>query len=188
MERSDEKITNKMPYIVVFIDELSDLMMIAAKDVEDSIIRLTQKARAVGMHIIMATQRPSVDVITALIKANCPARVAFQVAQRTDSRTILDASGAENLLGKGDFLYKSPRTTTLTRIQSPFISDGEIEAIVKQARSLGEASYVDFFYRRREKEIVEKKKELMKIFLIKLVRLLWILKKLRLRICKDECA
>ncbi len=144
MERSDEKITNKMPYIVVFIDELSDLMMIAAKDVEDSIIRLTQKARAVGMHIIMATQRPSVDVITALIKANCPARVAFQVAQRTDSRTILDASGAENLLGKGDFLYKSPRTTTLTRIQSPFISDGEIEAIVKQARSLGEASYVDF--------------------------------------------
>ena len=117
--------------------------MIAAKDVEDSIIRLTQKARAVGMHIIMATQRPSVDVITALIKANCPARVAFQVAQRTDSRTILDANGAENLIGRGDFLYKSPQTTTLKRIQAPFVSEEEIEAMVHQAKSYGEAVYVD---------------------------------------------
>ena len=132
-----------MPYIVVLIDELSDLMMIAAKDVEDSIIRLTQKARAVGIHIIMATQRPSVDVITALIKANCPARVAFQVAQRTDSRTILDASGAENLLGKGDLLYKSPHNTALTRIQAPLLSVEEVEAIVRQARSFPKSSYIN---------------------------------------------
>ena len=134
---------NAMPYIVVLIDELSDLMMIAAKDVEDSIIRLTQKARAVGIHIIMATQRPSVDVITALIKANCPARVAFQVSQRTDSRTILDASGAENLLGKGDLLYKSPHSTLLTRIQAPLLSVEEVEAIVRQARTFAKTSYVD---------------------------------------------
>ena len=134
---------NTMPYVVVMIDELSDLMMIAAKDVEDSIIRLTQKARAVGIHIIMATQRPSVDVITALIKANCPARVAFQVAQRTDSRTILDASGAENLLGKGDLLYKSPHSTILTRIQAPLLSVEEVEAIVKQARTFAKTAYVD---------------------------------------------
>ena len=142
-QREGEKDNNKMPYIIVLIDELSDLMMIAAKDVEDSIIRLTQKARAIGIHIIMATQRPSVDVITALIKANCPARVAFQVAQRTDSRTILDANGAENLLGKGDLLYKSPQTTTLTRIQAPLLSEEEVESIVKQTKRFGEAVYVD---------------------------------------------
>ena len=133
----------KLPYIVVIIDELSDLMMIAAKDVEDSIIRLTQKARAVGIHLIMATQRPSVDVITALIKANCPARIAFQVAQRTDSRTILDSNGAENLLGKGDLLYKSPQSTSLSRIQAPFLSEKEVEGIVEQTKQFGQTSYVD---------------------------------------------
>ncbi len=138
----DDEVSTKMPYIVVIIDELSDLMMVAAKDVEDSIIRLTQKARAVGLHIIMATQRPSVDVITALIKANCPARIAFQVAQRTDSRTILDANGAENLLGRGDFIYKSPLQTSLVRIQAPLVTEEEIEALVKQMRSLGPAKYV----------------------------------------------
>ena len=140
---AEQRKHNAMPYIVVLIDELSDLMMIAAKDVEDSIIRLTQKARAVGIHIIMATQRPSVDVITALIKANCPARVAFQVAQRTDSRTILDASGAENLLGKGDLLYKSPHSTMLTRIQAPLLSVEEVEALVKQAQGFAKTSYVN---------------------------------------------
>ncbi len=138
-----EEALETMPYILVLIDELSDLMMVAAKDVEDSIIRLTQKARAVGIHIIMATQRPSVDVITALIKANCPARVAFQVAQRTDSRIILDANGAENLIGRGDLLYKSPQSTALTRLQAPFISEAEIESIVEQSKSFGEAIYVD---------------------------------------------
>ncbi|MCB1170175.1 MAG: DNA translocase FtsK [Leptospiraceae bacterium] len=132
-----------MPYVVVLIDELSDLMMVSAKDVEDSIIRLTQKARAVGIHLIMATQRPSVDVITALIKANCPARIAFQVAQKTDSRVILDSNGAESLLGKGDMLYKSPTAAAPVRIQSPMISEEEIEDIVREARKFGSPNFVE---------------------------------------------
>ena len=133
----------KMPYIVVFIDELSDLMMVAAKDVEDSIIRLTQKARAVGIHVVMATQRPSVDVITALIKANCPARIAFHVAQKTDSRTILDMNGAETLLGKGDMLYRSPSSTALVRLQAPLLTEEEIESVVQEAARYGQPAYVD---------------------------------------------
>lgn len=132
-----------LPYAVLLIDELSDLMMVAAKDVEDSIIRLTQKARAVGIHVIMATQRPSVDVITALIKANCPARIAFQVAQKTDARVILDNNGAESLLGRGDMLYKSPSRAGLERLQSPMITEREIEDIVKAARKFGEPGYVE---------------------------------------------
>ncbi len=132
-----------MPYVVVLIDELSDLMMVSAKDVEDSIIRLTQKARAVGIHLIMATQRPSVDVITALIKANCPARIAFQVAQKTDSRVILDSNGAESLLGRGDMLYKSPTAAAPVRIQSPMVSEEEIEDIVKEARKHGSPNFVE---------------------------------------------
>ncbi|MBE7437968.1 MAG: DNA translocase FtsK 4TM domain-containing protein [Spirochaetales bacterium] len=131
-----------MPYIVILIDELADLMMMAAREVEDSIIRLTQKARAVGIHVVMATQRPSVDVITALIKANCPARLAFHVAQRTDSRTILDMNGAETLLGRGDMLYKSPSATGLLRIQAPLISEAEIEKVVREARKFGSPQYV----------------------------------------------
>jgi len=134
---------DRMSYIVVFIDELSDLMMIASKDVEDSIIRLTQKARAVGIHVIMATQRPSVDVITALIKANCPARIAFHVAQKTDSRTILDANGSETLLGRGDMLYKSPVSTNIVRLQAPLITEEEIEKIVREARKFGEPGYIE---------------------------------------------
>lgn len=132
-----------MPYVVVLIDELSDLMMVSAKDVEDSIIRLTQKARAVGIHLIMATQRPSVDVITALIKANCPARIAFQVAQKTDSRVILDSNGAESLLGRGDMLYKSPTAAAPVRIQSPMVSEEEIEDIVREARKFGSPNFVE---------------------------------------------
>lgn len=132
-----------MPYLVIFIDELSDLMIMAPKDVEDSIIRLTQKARAVGIHIVMATQRPSVDVITALIKANCPARIAFQVAQKTDSRVILDANGAETLLGRGDMLYKTPAATGLGRIQTPLIEETEIERIVEETRRFGRPSYIE---------------------------------------------
>ncbi|MCB1167949.1 MAG: DNA translocase FtsK, partial [Leptospiraceae bacterium] len=132
-----------MPYVVVLIDELSDLMMVSAKDVEDSIIRLTQKARAVGIHLIMATQRPSVDVITALIKANCPARIAFQVAQKTDSRVILDSNGAESLLGRGDMLYKSPSAAGPVRIQSPMVSEEEIEDIVREARKFGSPQFVE---------------------------------------------
>lgn len=138
-----EGMPGKMPYIILIIDELSDLMMVSAKDVEDSIIRLTQKARAVGIHVIMATQRPSVDVITALIKANCPSRISFHVAQKTDSRTILDANGAESLLGRGDMLFKSPSGTGLKRIQAPLVTEDEIETIVSEARRYGNPSYVD---------------------------------------------
>ncbi len=133
----------KFPYIVIFIDELADLMMVSGKDIEEQITRISQKSRAVGIHLVMATQRPSVDVITGLIKANCPARVAFKVAQKTDSRTILDTNGAESLLGKGDFLYRSPVTSDLVRIQAPFIEEKEIEAIVEEAKRQGSPSYVE---------------------------------------------
>ncbi len=133
----------KLPYIVIFIDELADLMMVSGKDLEEQIQRISQKARAVGIHLVMATQRPSVDVITGVIKANCPARVAFQVAQKTDSRTILDTSGAESLLGKGDFLYRSPTSSDLMRIQAPFIEEKEIETIVEEAKKQGSPAYVE---------------------------------------------
>ena len=120
----------KMPYIVLVIDEMADLMMVAAKEVEDSIARLAQMARAAGMHLIMATQRPSVDVITGVIKANFPARISFQVRTRTDSRTILDETGAHNLLGLGDALFLPPGTGKLTRFHAPLITDEEVHAAV----------------------------------------------------------
>jgi S-DNA-T family DNA segregation ATPase FtsK/SpoIIIE len=132
-----------MPYIVIFIDELSDLMMVSGKELEDCITRISQKSRAVGIHLVMATQRPSVDVITGLIKANCPARMAFHVAQKTDSKIILDYSGADALLGKGDFLYKSPTSPDLQRIQAPYISEDEIEQIVTESRKQADPEYVD---------------------------------------------
>ncbi|TGK05276.1 DUF87 domain-containing protein [Leptospira langatensis] len=135
---------SKMPYLVVFIDELADLMMVSGKDLEDAITRISQKSRAVGIHLVMATQRPSVDVITGLIKANCPARIAFHVAQKTDSKIILDMNGAESLLGKGDMLYKSPTSADLARIQAPFISEEEIEKIVDEAKKYGAPTYVEF--------------------------------------------
>jgi DNA segregation ATPase FtsK/SpoIIIE, S-DNA-T family len=131
-----------MPYIVVLIDELGDLMMVAGKDVESSIIRLAQKARAVGIHLILATQRPSVDVITALIKANCPARIALQVAQKTDSRTILDGNGAEQLLGQGDMLFRHPSKAQLIRAQVPLIEDNEVEDVVNYAKKLAKPVYI----------------------------------------------
>lgn len=131
-----------MPYIVVLIDELGDLMMVAGKEVESSIIRLAQKARAVGIHLILATQRPSVDVITALIKANCPARIALQVAQKTDSRTILDGNGAEQLLGQGDMLFRHPSRAQLIRAQVPLIEDNEVEDVVAYARKLAKPAYI----------------------------------------------
>ena len=132
-----------LPYIIIFIDELSDLMMVSGKELEDYITRISQKSRAVGIHLVMATQRPSVDVITGLIKANCPARIAFHVAQKTDSKIILDYNGADALLGKGDFLYKSPTSPDLQRIQAPYISEEEIEKIVDTARSFADPEYVD---------------------------------------------
>ncbi|WP_109018842.1 FtsK/SpoIIIE family DNA translocase [Leptospira kobayashii] len=142
-EFAHKKGYQKFPYIVIFIDELADLMMVSGKDLEDQITRISQKSRAVGIHLVMATQRPSVDVITGLIKANCPARVAFHVAQKTDSRTILDTNGAESLLGKGDFLYRSPTSSDLTRIQAPYIEEKEIEAIVEEAKKQGAPAYVE---------------------------------------------
>lgn len=132
-----------LPYIIVIIDELADLMMVASKDIESHITRIAQKARAVGIHLVIATQRPSVDIITGVIKANFPARIAFQVAQKTDSRTILDQNGAEKLLGKGDMLYQSPTRSFPIRIQGGFITEDEIMKIVVHCKKLGKPSYID---------------------------------------------
>jgi S-DNA-T family DNA segregation ATPase FtsK/SpoIIIE len=120
----------KIPYIVIIVDELAELMMVAAKDIEISIARLAQMARAAGIHLILATQRPSVDVITGVIKANFPARLSFQVSARADSRTILDTIGAENLLGKGDLLFLPPGTAKLERLHGAFVSEEEITRVV----------------------------------------------------------
>jgi len=120
----------KMPFLIVVIDELADLMITAAREVEEPIARLAQLARAVGIHLIVATQRPSVDVITGVIKANFPARIAYQVASKTDSRTILDMNGAEQLLGNGDMLYLASGSPKPVRLQNAFISSDEVEAVV----------------------------------------------------------
>ena len=127
----------KLPHIVIIIDELADLMMVAKGDVEDAICRLAQKARAAGMHLVIATQRPSVDVITGLIKANIPSRIAFAVSSQVDSRTILDQVGAEKLLGKGDMLFFPTGAPKPVRIQGAFISDKEVEKIVDFVKSNG---------------------------------------------------
>jgi S-DNA-T family DNA segregation ATPase FtsK/SpoIIIE len=130
-----------MAYVVVIIDELADLMMVAGKEVEESIARLAQMARAVGIHLILATQRPSVDVITGLIKANLPSRIAFRVASKIDSRTILDGNGAEQLLGKGDMLYSPPASSRFVRIHGPYISEQETARVCSFLRKQGKPVY-----------------------------------------------
>jgi len=130
-----------LPYIVVIIDELADLMMVASKDVEEALARLAQMARAAGIHLIVATQRPSVDVLTGTIKANFPARISFQVTSRIDSRTILDTIGSEKLLGKGDMLFLPPGTSRLRRIHGPFVSDEEVKRVVNFLRKQGRPIY-----------------------------------------------
>ncbi len=132
-----------LPFVVVIIDELADLMMIVGKKVEELIARLAQKARASGIHLILATQRPSVDVITGLIKANIPTRIAFQVSAKVDSRTILDQSGAESLLGHGDMLYLPPGTSIPTRVHGAFVSDQEVHRVVAGLKAAAPPIYID---------------------------------------------
>ena len=132
-----------LPYIVVIIDELADMMMVARKKVEELIARLAQKARASGIHLILATQRPSVDVITGLIKANIPTRIAFQVSSRIDSRTILDQMGAEHLLGHGDMLYMGPGSNITQRVHGAFVDDNEVHRVVKHLKAVGEPDYLE---------------------------------------------
>lgn len=142
---------NPLPYIVVIVDEMADLMLVAGKEIESSIQRLAQMARAAGIHIIMATQRPSVDVITGVIKANFPTRMSFQVTSKIDSRTILGEQGAEQLLGQGDMLYMAGGGR-ITRIHGPFVHDKEVENIVAHARAQGEPSYIEDITRDEEEE------------------------------------
>ena len=138
----NSKHKTSMPYIVVIVDEMSDLMLVSGKDIENYIQKLSQMARAAGIHIIMATQRPSVDVITGTIKANFPTRISFQVSSKIDSRTILGEQGAEQLLGKGDMLFMSS-ANRITRIHAPFVTEEEIEKINNFLRSQAEPDYVE---------------------------------------------
>ena len=141
-EGSDDK---PLPFMVIIIDELADLMMLDSGNVEESVTRLAQMARAVGIHLVLATQRPSVDVITGLIKANFPARISFRVATKVDSRTILDANGAEALLGRGDMLYLPSGSARVHRLHAPFVTEKEIAAVVEFWRSQGTAEYEQKF-------------------------------------------
>ena len=139
----ERPVLTPLPFIVVIIDELADMMMIVGKKVEELIARLAQKARASGIHMLLATQRPSVDVITGLIKANIPTRIAFQVSAKVDSRTILDQMGAENLLGHGDMLYLPPGTSLPTRVHGAFVADHEVHAVVRHLRKSGSPRYIE---------------------------------------------
>jgi S-DNA-T family DNA segregation ATPase FtsK/SpoIIIE len=141
----------KLPRIVIIIDELADLMMTVGRDIEEYITRLAQKARAAGIHLILATQRPSVDVITGLIKANFPARISFQVTSRVDSRTILDSMGGEKLLGNGDLLFLPPGTARLIRVHGAFVADQEVRRVMKFIKQQGRPIY--------RPEVLEAKKE-----------------------------
>jgi S-DNA-T family DNA segregation ATPase FtsK/SpoIIIE len=140
-ERDGERIPDQLPFIVVIVDELADLMQTAPADVEGAIARITQMARAAGIHMIIATQTPRADVITGVIKANVPSRIAFQVASALDSRVILDENGAERLLGQGDMLYRPPGTSRLVRAQGVFVTDEEIHKLVQHACEQGTPTY-----------------------------------------------
>src|SRR5881394_2935580 len=133
----------RLPFVVIVIDELADLMMVVGKKIEELIARLAQKARAAGIHLILATQRPSVDVITGLIKANIPTRLSFQVSSKIDSRTILDQMGAEALLGMGDMLYLPAGTGFPIRVHGAFVSDEEVHRVVAYLKSQGEPNYIE---------------------------------------------
>ena len=141
MEDSDTKWERWLPYIVIVIDELADLMMVAPNEIKESVTRLSQKARAAGIHLIVATQRPSVDIVAGLLKANFPTRISFHVSSKIDSRIILDTGGAESLLGKGDMLFLKPGASSLIRLQGALISDGEREQITEYLKSQGRPDY-----------------------------------------------
>ena len=143
-----------LPYIIIIIDELADLMMLDRANVEESITRLAQMARAVGIHLVLATQRPSVDVITGLIKANVPTRMSFRLATKVDSRTIIDSNGAESLLGRGDMLYLPPGTSRVQRVHAPFVTEKEIAAVTAFWRAQGEAEYVHGFLEGPKEDVV----------------------------------
>jgi S-DNA-T family DNA segregation ATPase FtsK/SpoIIIE len=145
---------NPLPYIVVVVDEMADLMLVAGKDIETSVQRLAQMARAAGIHIIMATQRPSVDVITGVIKANFPTRVSFQVTSKIDSRTILGEQGAEQLLGQGDMLYMAGGGR-IQRVHGPFISDKEVEVIVSFLKEQAVPEYIEDVTREEATDLLE---------------------------------
>ncbi|MDD5561161.1 MAG: DNA translocase FtsK [Candidatus Omnitrophica bacterium] len=151
IEAYNEKQQEKLPYIVVIVDEFADLMTVARDQIENAITRLAQLSRAVGIHLILATQRPSVDVITGVIKANLPARISFKVASKVDSRTVLDMNGAETLLGKGDMLFLQPGKEDLIRIQGALVKDGEIEKVVEFIKAQGEPAYNDQILKEQQK-------------------------------------
>jgi S-DNA-T family DNA segregation ATPase FtsK/SpoIIIE len=141
LEKDPPLVHERLPRIVIIIDELADLMMTVGRDIEEYITRLAQKARAAGIHLILATQRPSVDVITGLIKANFPARISFQVTSRVDSRTILDSMGAEKLLGNGDLLFLPPGTARITRVHGAFVSDQEVRKVMQFIKQQAKPRY-----------------------------------------------
>jgi S-DNA-T family DNA segregation ATPase FtsK/SpoIIIE len=151
----EQQLPEVLPMIVIVVDEFADLMMQQGKEVEAAVARLAQKARAAGMHVILATQRPSVDVITGMIKANFPTRIAFRVAQKIDSRTILDEQGAEHLLGKGDMLIKLNGTNETRRVQCPWVSEEEVQAVTDHLRTQGEPVYDDNILKPRDDEAME---------------------------------
>ncbi len=155
-EENQEDIFDPFSYIVIIIDELADLMMTASKDIEFSLTRIAQMARAAGIHLILATQRPSVDVLTGIIKANFPTRISFQVSSKTDSRTIIDANGAETLLGRGDMLFVPPGTARLTRVHGTFLSEEELSTITDFVKAQGKPQYImDVITEKEEEPCVE---------------------------------